>query len=335
MNTLIDVVIIGRNEAVRLASCIRSVQGSNRVAIGKIIYVDSASGDDSCAIAVEAGCELVRLVAGRMSAARARNAGFRLSSADCVMFLDGDTVLHPDFLWQAMQAMQDNTAVVWGHRREAAPDSSWYIRMLDMDWIYPAGESAFCGGDALFRRSVLMQTGGFCDALIAGEEPELCARIRAAGWCIMHIDVPMTRHDLGVHSFSAYWKRALRAGHAYAEVSSICRQQGRDLWRHEVILNFLRALQLPLLIAAIAATCVQPLALIFLIILFSITLRAVLRCRFKSGSFWLRTQYIFHSYLQLMAIAAGQLRFYLLQSLGVRSRLIEYRNGSDHENGAE
>ncbi|GGX36504.1 glycosyltransferase [Undibacterium squillarum] len=332
MNNQIDVVIIGRNEAKHLARCIASVRASNGVQLGSIIYVDSDSADDSCAIATRAGCRLVSLQSGRMSAARARNAGFSLSDAGYVMFLDGDTVLHPDFLAQASQAMQGSVAVVWGHRRELAPHSSWYIRMLDMDWIYAPGETAFCGGDALFRRSALLQSGGFCAELIAGEEPELCARIRAGGGTILHADIPMTLHDLGIHSFAAYWKRAIRAGHAYAEVSGLCRRQGRELWRHEVQKNYLRALQLPLLLAAAVASCLQPHALLMLILLLAMPVRAVLRCRYKSGSVWIRAQYILHSYLQLMAIAAGQSRFYLMQRCGVRSRLIEYRSGGDHEN---
>ena len=52
-------------------------------------------------------------------------------------------------------------AVVWGHRREIHPEQSIYNRVLDLDWIYAPGPTLFCGGDALFRRSVLTATNGF------------------------------------------------------------------------------------------------------------------------------------------------------------------------------
>lgn len=74
--------------------------------------------------------------------------------------------------WSACSKPQ--VAVVWGHRRELYPDQSVYVRVMDLDWIYPPGESEFCGGDALFNTAVLRAVGGFNESLIAGEEPELC-----------------------------------------------------------------------------------------------------------------------------------------------------------------
>ncbi len=68
-----------------------------------------------------------------------------------------------------------------GYRREHHPELSVYNRVLDLDRIYPPGVSEFCGGDALMRRTVLEQVGGFSEDLIAGEEPELCQRIREQG----------------------------------------------------------------------------------------------------------------------------------------------------------
>ncbi len=70
------------------------------------------------------------------------------------------------------------------------------------------------------RRSALVQLEGYDPGLIAGEEPELCRRLRARGYRIVHIDAPMTRHDLNMTRFSQYWRRAMRAGYAYAEVSN-------------------------------------------------------------------------------------------------------------------
>ena len=48
----------------------------------------------------------------------------------------------------------------------------------------PVGQARACGGDALMRRAAFEAVGGFRDDLIAGEEPELCVRLRAAGWQI-------------------------------------------------------------------------------------------------------------------------------------------------------
>ena len=121
-------------------------------------------------------------------------------------------------------------AVVLGNRREISPKASIYNRVLDLDWISPAGAVEFCGGDALIRRDVLERVGGFDERLIAGEEPEMCQRIRTLGFTIKRVDRPMTGHDLAMTRFSQYWRRAVRSGYAYAEVSTRFRNTDLPLW---------------------------------------------------------------------------------------------------------
>lgn len=140
--------------------------------------------------------------------------------ADMLCFLMATPFCIP-ILWKALKAIkQPHVAVVWGHRREMDPGQSVYVKAMDLDWMYKAGTSEFCGGDALMKTGVLRAVGGFNATLIAGEEPELCRRMRQQGHVILHIDTPMTLHDLAIHKFSAYWKRTFRAGHAYAEISN-------------------------------------------------------------------------------------------------------------------
>jgi len=72
---------------------------------------------------------------------------------------------------------------------------------------------------------------GFAPDLIAGEEPELCVRLRRAGWKILRIDVEMSLHDAAMTRFSQWWRRMQRAGHAYAEGAL---RHGRSPLRHDV-----------------------------------------------------------------------------------------------------
>jgi GT2 family glycosyltransferase len=67
--------------------------------------------------------------------------------------------------------------------------------------------------------------------MIAGEEPELCFRLRRAGWTVLRLDAEMTLHDADMHRFSQWWRRARRAGHAYAEGAAL---HGRSPERHKV-----------------------------------------------------------------------------------------------------
>ncbi|MFV4725620.1 glycosyltransferase, partial [Mycobacterium tuberculosis] len=107
-------------------------------------------------------------------------------------------------------------AVVFGRRRERFPERSIYNRMCDDEWNVPVGPALSCGGDALFRWSALEAAGGYSDDLVAGEEPDLCLRLRQQGWQIERIDREMTLHDAAILCFGSWWKRARRSGFSYA-----------------------------------------------------------------------------------------------------------------------
>src|SRR5207248_7579001 len=115
--------------------------------------------------------------------------------------------------------VRPEVAVVCGRRRERFPEGSVYNRLCDMEWDTPVGEAESCGGDAMMRVKAVRATGGYRAALIAGEEPELCLRLREAGWKVLRLDAEMTLHDAAMTRFGQWWKRAVRAGHAFAEVS--------------------------------------------------------------------------------------------------------------------
>ena len=328
---LVSVVVIGRNEGQRLAACLKSVQQANSID-GEIelIYVDSASSDGSPELAESLGATVLRVTPQRPSAALGRNAGWRASTGINVLFLDGDTLLHPDFINHALKALDDSdVAVVWGHRREIHPEHSWYNRVLDLDWIYPAGVSEFCGGDALMRREILEQVDGFSEDLIAGEEPELCQRIRALGKVIRHLDQPMTGHDLAMTRFQAYWKRALRAGHAYAEVSQRMKTTAFPLWLNECRRNALHATVLLLfLIGAMALSLMTYAILPGLGLLVSygfLIVRSAYKARWKNASPLTLLLYGVHSHFQQIPIACGQLSYWYHRFSKQHHALIEYK----------
>lgn len=212
----IGVVAIGRNEGERLRRCLDALAGQAAV----VVYVDSASTDGSVALARSRGVEVVELdMSIPFSAARARNEGFaRLLAVapdlEFVQFLDGDCEVVPGWLERAERELKSRPelAVVCGRRKERAPEASLYNRLCDLEWDTPVGETLACGGDALMRVSAFRQAGGFNATLPAGEEPELCGRMRAAGWKIYRLDAPMTLHDAAMLHFRQFWRRQVRSG---------------------------------------------------------------------------------------------------------------------------
>ena len=326
----LSVVVIGRNEGVRLQRCLESVRAMRFDGEMEVIYVDSGSNDGSVALAERLGAKTIALTLLRPTAALGRNAGWRAASGEMVLFLDGDTVVDKNFAAKAMCEFEDAiVACVWGHRREMLPRESIYNRVLDLDWIYASGPAEFCGGDALFRRSALAEVDGFDDSLIAGEEPEMCRRMIAAGHRILHVDLAMTQHDLAMKSFRQYWARATRAGHAYAEVSSRFTQSGDAFWSAEARRNRLQVLALSLLvIVGVAANMwmrsAWPVAGV-LAMLCALVLRTAWRARWKSTNAWTLLLYAAHSHLQQVPICVGQMRYTWNHRHERRMGIVEYK----------
>jgi GT2 family glycosyltransferase len=228
-------VVIGRNEGERLRMCLQSVLRS----AARVVYVDSGSTDGSTALAQSLGVEVLPLdLSIPFTAARARNAGYRrlleiAPELTLVQFVDGDCEVVAGWTEVAVARLDERPelAVVCGRRRERHPEASIYNQLCDMEWNTPLGEATACGGDALMRLSALEAVGGFNPELIAGEEPELCVRLRARGYRIERLDAEMTLHDAAMTRFSQWWRRNVRAGHAYAEGAAL---HGRPPERHNV-----------------------------------------------------------------------------------------------------
>jgi GT2 family glycosyltransferase len=218
-------VVIGRNEGDRLKRCLRSLLGQ----LPLVIYVDSGSSDGSAQVARTLDAEVVDLdLSLPFTAARARNAGLAALEAlsaevTYVQFVDGDCEVDPHWIATARDFLDahDRVAAVCGRRRERFPERSIYNRLCDAEWDTTIGETQACGGDVLMRLDALRQAGGYRADLIAGEEPELCLRLRRAGWRIWRLEAEMTLHDAQMLRFGQWGRRSRRAGHAFAEGAAL------------------------------------------------------------------------------------------------------------------
>ena len=204
----IGAVVIGRNEGARLRRCLDSLVAS-RASFAEIVYVDSNSDDGSVTLARSLCVEVVALdVTTPFTAARARNAGFkrlveRAPDVEVVQFIDGDCELLPAFVGAAIDALADESvAAVAGRLRERDVQASIYNRLCDVEWDGPVGDVDFVGGIAAYRASAFRGVDGFDPRLIAGEEPELCLRLRRRGHRIVRISDDMALHDAAMVRFS-------------------------------------------------------------------------------------------------------------------------------------
>ena len=315
------VVVIGRNEGARLVACLRSVIGDERT----VVYVDSGSTDNSVADATALGAHVVALdMKLPFTAARARNSGFaalkELGAVDGVHFVDGDCEVVPGWLdfAETQLAAAPKLGVVCGRRRERFPQASIFNSLADREWNTPIGAALACGGDALFRARAFDEAQGYNETLIAGEEPELCLRLREAGWEIERLDHEMTLHDLAVTKWQQWWRRSARAGHAFAEVSSLHKSSPKRIWAAETRRALLWASFAPLCV--VGAAIVHPVLLLGLLIypLQIVRVARHLEGENARGHAALLT-------LGKFAEARGALQYFVGRLLRKKSKLMEYK----------
>ncbi|QHG64863.1 glycosyltransferase family 2 protein [Pseudomonas putida] len=325
MVTGIGVVVIGRNEGQRLERCLLSLMGR----ADQLVYVDSGSSDGSVQLAHRLGVEVVALdMAQPFTAARARNEGFACLQAIVpgirhVQFVDGDCEVDAGWLGKA-QAFLDqhpDVAVVCGRRRERFPQRSVYNLLCDLEWDTPVGEAKACGGDALMRVDAFMAVSGFRPELIAGEEPELCVRLRAGGWKVWRLPDEMTLHDAAMTRFGQWWRRSLRAGYAYAEGAYLHGQTPERHWLRESRRAWLWGLNLPLAIFAVSLLSGGWGLLLLLVYPLQIVRLARRGERSTRENWWQAVFLVLGKFPEML----GQAKFLLNRYAAGKALLIEYK----------
>lgn len=157
-----------------------------------IIVIDDGSLDHTAEVLARFGERLTVLTTPGLGPSAARNAGLAQASGDFVHFLDSDDVLLPEALALLESALVDRsgTDYAWGMlQMEILPGGApqhgnWPTQPVHM----------FQVNTLLFRRSKLLQIGGFDERLHYGEDLDLCARINADGWCGTQVPAVVARN---------------------------------------------------------------------------------------------------------------------------------------------
>jgi hypothetical protein len=140
----------------------------------------------------------------------------------------------------------------------------------------------------------------------------------------------MTGHDLAMKEWRQYWRRATRAGYAYAEVSARFRNTDMPFWEADVQRNRRR-----FLVLTGVPTFGLALSLLFwslipvgvvLAGLLLIVLRTAWKAGWKSKDWTTRLLYGIHSHFQQIPIFVGQMQYEKDRSRGRSRGLIEYKN---------
>lgn len=325
-NNSIGAVVIGRNEGERLRVCLESI----REQLKYVIYVDSGSTDSSVELAESLGVYVVNLdLTIPFTAARARNEGAKAllklkPQIEFIQFVDGDCEVQAGWLDEAYVFLKESVdyAIACGRRRERYPDASVLNKLCDIEWNTPVGDANSCGGDALIRVKAFQQVRGYNTSLIAGEEPEMCFRMRQKGWKIRRLDAEMTLHDAAMTKVSQWWKRHKRAGHAYAESYFLHGHTEEKFRLKEVRSNVFWTL---LLLTILCLSLWNSLFFLAIIIYLIQIVRLTLLERLKSGSVYNSLITAVSNVFSKLPQTLGIMMFYRNVILGKKQRLIEYK----------
>jgi hypothetical protein len=173
----------------------------------------------------------------------------------------------------------------------------------------------------MMRADALNAVGGYREDLIAGEEPELCVRLRAAGWRIWRLEFEMTLHDAAITRFSQWWRRTLRSGYAFAEGAHL---HGAPPERHFVWESrraWIWGVWLPFVCLA-AGLAFGPWGWAGWLIYPVQVLRQTMR---NTGPLNQRATLALFQVLARFAEGLGQIKFMYEYLFGHRKRLIEYK----------
>lgn len=326
----VGVVVIGRNEGRRLVTCLESVSDYPTV------YVDSGSTDHSVKNAQAVGADVVGLdMSVPFTAARGRNEGYRFllsryPDLEYVMFVDGDCEIVKGWVGTGVDFLDTHSdyGVVCGRRVERHPESSFYNKLCDIEWDTPIGDANACGGDAIYRRAVLEQTNGFDPTFIAGEEPELCFRIRSSGMKIMRIDAEMTLHDADMHEFRQWWKRSLRSGYAYALNNDKHGKASAERFKYRELKSIYVWVSVATVCFVLSLFSLNPVFILFYILVFSAQIfRIGLRNMHIKKRYGLQMSfaYAFSTMLAKFPQFMGMLKFWRKKRSGEKHTLVEYK----------
>ena len=323
MSSNIGVVIIGRNEGERLVRCLTSIPKSM-----PIIYVDSGSADNSVNTAVSLGAITVQIdPAQPFTAARARNLGWKkllsiYGDIEFVQFIDGDCYFDEKWFDTAKKYLSENSgyAVCCGRRQEINPEASIYNMLCDIEWNTPCGDAKSCGGDALIRAAAIQAVCGYRDDLIAGEEPEMCLRLKNKGYQIRRIDCAMTWHDAAIFTFSQWWRRSVRCGFAYANGAALHGKSPQKHWVKETYRALFWGGLIPLVILIAATIDVRNLWLFAIYIVLMLRIYIGTKVLEKNKLLW-----SFFMVVSKFSECIGVVKYFLSKVFNRRAKIIEYK----------
>ncbi|MGI8713977.1 MAG: glycosyltransferase family 2 protein [Solirubrobacteraceae bacterium] len=220
------VVVVSTNEAHWLQACLSTVLAHAGSASLDVVVVDNDSSDGTREL-VEAGFPQARVVSSRNRGfAHGNNRGLETTTARYVLFLNPDTEIRQGTFGGLVDALDARPDVGLVGVRQFTPDGElfptirrfpnaaralgdalrserWPVqpswageRVLDSAVYEREYECDWTSGSFMLARREALQSAGFLDErfFIYSEEPDLCLRMKRAGWIVLHVPTLSIMH---------------------------------------------------------------------------------------------------------------------------------------------
>jgi cellulose synthase/poly-beta-1,6-N-acetylglucosamine synthase-like glycosyltransferase len=190
-------------------------------------------------------------------ASAARGAGLKAATGEIVAYVDSDVAVTPGWLRQLVQPFSDPTIGAATGRTVFLRDekcTSW-MRSMDIE-RRNAGRRAFTrlanGPNSAFRRSLLLEVGGFDDAWYHAEDTEVSYRIWERGYRISYVPEAIVHH-VPEGNWRTFYRKRYRDAKAFTRM---LRRYSRSAILEDDFVTFGMKVQPPLFLALILAACV-------------------------------------------------------------------------------
>jgi GT2 family glycosyltransferase len=218
----ISVVVCSYNGAATIGECCEALCALDYPDY-EVVVVDDGSSDATGEIAARHGLRVIRTENRGLSSAR--NTGWQGATGEIVAYTDDDAAPDRDWLQYLARSFLDGGHAGVGGPNVAPPGTGGTARCVS----YAPGNPTHVllsdreaehipGCNAAFRREALEAVGGFDPRFrVAGDDVDICWRIRERGWTLGFSPAAMVLHRPR-GSIAAYWRQQRGYGRAEAQL---------------------------------------------------------------------------------------------------------------------
>ncbi len=228
-------VIIPTLKSPRLGDCVRAIRSQTAVHLIKEILV--VGQQDMSDISTDENLKFIH-VKDKPTSARNRNIGAQNASGEWLCFTDSDCIPDVDWIDRLLDAKSHTTLIVGGAVR--LPDNASYWAKCDHLHAFRDIAAELNSHKKTLRsaatlnfiisRDLFLSVGGFDEIFSepAGEDLELCTRLRKAGLEVMFSPDAIVEHHHSIINFSLAWYHLHRYGIAFVKFRN---QHPIEIWR--------------------------------------------------------------------------------------------------------